>query len=221
MKEVLKKFWMHLTRIKLKKRMVFIDKNAHFNHATIFSRYNKVSEGAWVSSAKLGRYTYVGKNSYLWNTEIGSFCSIASNVRVEAVTHPTSGFISTSPVFFSLVKQCGKTFVKEQFFNEHKYINNRTCIIGNDVWIGNNVQIVGGVQIGDGAIVAMGAVVTKDVPPYAIVAGVPAKIIRYRFSDLEISKLLSFKWWEQSDEWLSENVEKFHNIKAFFDIIDI
>ena len=219
MKEILKKMWMFFMRVRLKKKKVFIDKDAHFNKETSFAGYNKVSKGAWLSSAKIGRYTYIGAESYLWNTEIGSFCSIASNVRVEPVTHPTIGFISTSPVFFSLIKQCGRSFVKKQLFNEQRLIDNRTCIIGNDVWIGNNVQIVGGVQIGNGAIVAMGAVVTKNVPPYAIVAGVPARVIRYRFTEEEIEELQSFRWWDKSDKWLEQHTDLFSNTERFFEFL--
>ena len=221
MNEFIKKIWMCVNRYRLRKKHVVIHKEAHFNQETTFAGYNRVAKGAWVSSAQLGRFTYVGADSYLWNAEIGSFCSLAANIRVEPVTHPTSGFISTSPAFFSTINQCGKTFAKRQSFKEQKYINNRSCIIGNDVWIGNNVQIVGGVRIGDGAIVAMGAVVTKDVPPYAIVAGVPAKIIRYRFSDREIEKLLALKWWDKPDEWLEQHVDAFNNPEKFFNIDEI
>ena len=88
-------------------------------------------------------------------------------------------------------------------------------IIGNDVWIGEGVTIKGGVRIGDGAIVAMNACVTKDVPPYAIVGGVPAKIIRYRFTDEQIKFLLDFQWWNKSLEWIEKHAEIFVDIETF------
>ena len=87
--------------------------------------------------------------------------------------------------------------------------------IGNDVWIGNNVIIKYGVKIGDGAILGAGAVVTKDVEPYSIVGGVPAKVIKYRFSPDEIKFLLAFKWWDKDLNWLKENKHKFQNIGEF------
>ncbi|MBR6646045.1 MAG: CatB-related O-acetyltransferase, partial [Clostridia bacterium] len=108
-------------------------------------------------------------------------------------------------------KQCGMTYVKENRFNEFT----ETTIIGNDVWIGHSALILEGVKIGDGAIVGAGAVVTKDVPPYSIVVGVPAKVIKYRFSENEIAKLSELKWWDQSVEWIKENVDKFCDIRNF------
>lgn len=221
MSKILKTIWMCVNRCVLKKKHVWVDKNAFFNQKTSFGGYNRIGFGSWVSSSEIGRYTYVGSNSNLSNAIIGSFCSIASNVSIETATHPTSGYISTSPVFFSLLKQCGATFAEKQYFNEHKTIEGWSCIIGNDVWICDNVKIVGGVRIGDGAIVAMGAVVTKDVPPYAIVGGVPAKVIRYRFSEEEIGKLLAQKWWNKPDKWLKQHVEDFNDSRDYFNLEEV
>ena len=87
--------------------------------------------------------------------------------------------------------------------------------IGNDVWIGLNATILDGVTIGDGAIVAAGAVVTKDVPPYAVVGGVPAKIIKYRFTESQIDFLLKFRWWEKDRKWIQQNYKRFQDIESF------
>ena len=94
---------------------------------------------------------------------------------------------------------------------------NKEVVIGNDVWIGGNVSILDGVVVGDGAIIAAGAVVTKDVPPYAVVGGVPAKVIKYRFNEQEIQALLHERWWDKDDSILLENIEKLRNPKLFFE----
>lgn len=93
--------------------------------------------------------------------------------------------------------------------------NKKEVIIGNDVWIGQSVLIKPGVVIGDGAIIGAGAVVTKNVAPYAIVVGVPAQIIKYRFSDEQIKKLLNIKWWDKDKEWIEEKAYLFSDVDAF------
>ena len=108
----------------------------------------------------------------------------------------------------------GTTFVDQKYFEEEE----KTVHIGNDVWIGSNVIVVDGVTIGDGAIIAAGAVVTKDVPPYAIFGGIPAKLIRYRFDEQKIDFMLKFKWWDKEEKWLRKNVKDFHNIDKFIHI---
>jgi len=94
-------------------------------------------------------------------------------------------------------------------------VDGLSAIIGNDVWIGQGVRLIEGVRIGDGAIVAAGAVVASDVPPYAIVGGVPARVIRYRFSKEEIDALLELRWWERDDEWFQSHAREFADIKRF------
>lgn len=144
--------------------------------------------------------------------DIGRFTSIGPEVVSPRGIHPyRAPYVATSPMFFSSNNITGRTFAREQTFNEWK----PPVTIGNDVWIGQRVLLTGGITIGDGAVIYAGAVVTKDVPPYAIVAGVPAKIIDYRYSQEVIAKLLKTKWWERPLDWIESNAPLFNNIDDF------
>lgn len=173
-----------------------------------FGEYNKIQNNVKLIDVSLGDFTYIANNSNIIKTTIGKFCSIGSNCQIVLGRHPSSTFISTHPAFFSISKKHLKTFVDKNKFVEYKSVE-----IGNDVWIGANVIILDGIKIGNGAIVATGSVVTKDVLPYSIVGGVPAKIIKYRFKESEITKLLKIKWWNWNIEKIKKNINLFENIK--------
>lgn len=161
-------------------------------------------------NAKIGDYTYLGSRCQVAFAEIGKFCSIAPEVYVGLGSHPLTPFVSTHPAFVLHRPEQGWSFADRDYHLEYA----PTCI-GNDVWLGLRAAIKDGVTIHDGAIVAAGAVVVDDVPPYAIVGGVPAKVIRYRFRREIIEFLLSLKWWDRSEEWLGENWKNFHDISEF------
>lgn len=170
--------------------------------SSIFEGANSIWSGSYFKG-KMGYGSYITTNCII-EGNIGRFCSIAADVKVTLGTHPTGGtYATTSPMFFSTRKQTGTTFAKKQLFDEML----PPISIGNDCWIGQRAFIVGGVTIGDGAVVLAGAVVTKDVPPYAIVGGVPAKILKYRYNEETIGFLLESKWWNMPIEWLKENSE--------------
>jgi acetyltransferase-like isoleucine patch superfamily enzyme len=180
-----------------------------------FEGKNKIYPRARVSGSFLGRGSYVGPQSQLPRCKIGRYCSIGPEVLVLGGTHPVDEKMSTHPCFYSLVKQAGFTYVKEQLYEEFLFCSpekNYYVEIGSDVWIGARVIILGGVRIGHGAMIAAGSVVTKDVPDYAIVGGVPAKQLRFRFSEKFRANLLKERWWERDENWILENIDRFSNL---------
>jgi len=147
-----------------------------------------------LSVTKLSAYSYIASNSSVMNATIGAFCSIGGEVMIGLPSHPLTG-ISTNPIFFSSLGQCGQVWVTDEANAEAKQEEMLPVSIGSDVWIGSRVMIKGGVKIGVGAVIGAGAVVVNDIPPYAVVGGVPAKVIRYRFTEPIIEKLLTSEWW--------------------------
>lgn len=156
----------------------------------------------------VGAFTFINDNVHIRFVEsMGRFCSIAPDVRIGMPNHPIES-ITTSDVLYDENKWGGMMtdFEYDDFMNCRKNVakktSNELSRIGNDVWIGQGAYVLKGVKIGDGAVVAAGAVVTKDVAPYTVVGGVPAKEIKKRFSDEIIDKLLELKWWEYGPDIL-------------------
>jgi len=151
-----------------------------------------------LGEVSVGSYSYIADRSSVGHTSIGRFCSIGPHFLCGYGEHPAH-FVTTSPVFYSTSGQCGTSFVENNSFVEKKEVR-----IGHDVWIGARVFVRDGVKIGNGAILAAGAVVGKDVPEYSIVGGVPAQVLRLRFAEPVIARLLEVKWWEWEEERLRE-----------------
>lgn len=165
-----------------------------------------------IIESSIDSYTYISFNCRINNTTIGKFCSIGPNFISGWGIHPLNG-ISTSPMFYSTANQNGFSLSTTDKIIERKEIK-----IGNDVFVGMNVILLDGVSIGDGAVLAAGTVITKDVPPFAVVAGVPGKVIKYRFDKNTIDKLLQIKWWNFHDEELKDVEKYFFNIEEFLKI---
>lgn len=183
----------------------YVSPLAKWDARTSFTKKSGIRHGAKLFNVKMGDYSSVGINSQVSNAVVGRFTVIARDVYVSVGAHPTNYLTAHSIFYKNDPWGFHPEWVKETDFNEYPI-----CHIGNDVWIGTRAIIMDGVNIGDGAIVAAGAVVTKDVPPFAVVGGIPAKVIKYRFSQEIIDRLLEVKWWDLPDEKISEIVELFH-----------
>lgn len=168
--------------------------NSQINEEVSIADYNLLAYSS------IGRYTYTGEFSHITSSSIGSFCSLSWNVSIGPGVHDYNK-ITTHP--FLAVKRFG--LVDEPVYNQYS----GQCNIDNDVWIGCNSVIMRGVSVGNGAIVGANSVVTKDVPPYAIVVGSPAKIIKYRFEPAIIEALLELEWWNLPVSIISENTQLF------------
>lgn len=173
--------------------------------------YNKIHDYT-VFGGVLGKYSYIGDHSHVI-AKVGRFCSIGPHVRTITSSHPTD-YISTSPCFYSVNKQSGISFVNETVFQE-KPGENEWIEIGNDVFIGDSVLLMRGVKVGNGAIIGAGSVVTKDVKPYSIVVGNPAREIKKRFDLEDIEMLENSKWWNHPEEWYYLHARFMTNINAF------
>ena len=167
-----------------------------------------ISTGVRFYGSRIGKYSYFGKGCYIADTEIGNFTSISTDCYIGGASHPTD-WVSTSPVFHNRENILKKNFARHDFQAFTK------TTIGSDVWIGNRAMIRAGVTIGDGAVIGMGAVVTKDVGPYEIWAGVPARLIKKRFDEETIARLLRSRWWDYSDERLTQAAGSFNDVEKF------
>lgn len=193
---------------------------AKIGENVVFEGKNSIGAGTVLFNTYLGYGSYVCDESNVSNCKIGRFCSVSNNVLRASGKHPID-FVTTHPAFYSKEHPCGLSYVGTDKFKETVYLEKAYQVqIGNDVWIGTGAILLDGVTIGNGAIVAAGAVVNKDVPPYAVVGGVPAKIIKYRFSEEIVKKLEESRWWEKEESWLLKNAEKFSNIEIFLKSVE-
>lgn len=172
---------------------------------------NYIGKNTVLKNCSLGFGSYVNNGGDLTDTDIGRYTSIGADVKTVIGKHPTKDLVAMHPAFTSPDDTVGFSYAKTKVFEE----SCERTRIGNDVWIGNGVLIMGGVKIADGSVIGAGSVVTKDTEPYSISAGIPAKVLRYRFDPETISRLTSVGWWDKGEDWIRENIERFQNAEEF------
>tara|TARA_B110001452_G_scaffold267650_1_gene278864 strand:+ start:10147 stop:10791 length:645 start_codon:yes stop_codon:yes gene_type:complete len=177
-------------------------------------RTSKVESGCNLIDVFMDKHTFCGYDCEIMNCEIGSYVSIASGVVIGGGMHPLD-WVAMSPVFYE-----GRDSVKKKF-SEFKREESKRVIIGHDVWIGQNALIKQGISIGTGSVIGMGSVVTKDVLPYSIVAGNPARLIRMRFDSETINSLIKSEWWNLEENLLVKVAENIKDPAAFLESIKI
>lgn len=222
MKSIIKKIANKIKQIvyyrKLKRNNIVIEYNANVDKNTIFEGSNSVAGKSLIQDCSIGIGTYIQYGCNLQKCNIGRWCSIAPEVKIITGNHPTQKIVTTHPAFYSNKTHANMHFENCVEFEDYSYVDSEKkwfCEIGNDVWIGERALILNGIKIGNGAIIGAGAIVTRDIPPYAVAVGVPAKVIKYRFTNDQIKKLEIIKWWENDMEWLKKNSQLFSNIDDF------
>lgn len=166
-----------------------------------FGKYVTVFEYTQVYAATIGDYSYIQRYGRIFHVTLGKFCSIAAHVTIAPGMHDYTR-VSTHPSFYSATTAIPRVFVRE-----NKLTVSKPVVIGHDVWIGEKAIILDGVTIGNGAVIAAGAVVTKDVAPYEIVGGVPARHLKFRFDEDTIRKIEQSQWWDWDEEKLAASVD--------------
>lgn len=197
-------YWIVLSKLKdIKIESINVNRKTQFGKGVTIRKNVLVGK-----NVTIGDYSYIsGPYTVVEETNIGKFSSIALGVKIGLSEHNYS-YVSTHPFLYSK---------KYKFLNEDKKKVSKITSIGNDVWIGAGAIIKKGINIGDGAVIGAGSIVTKDVEPYSIVCGNPAKIIKYRFSKNEINRLKKIKWWEFDKDYIMKNINYFYKINIFLD----
>lgn len=182
-------------------------------------RFCEVKERVLMRSSALGDYSYVERHSELIYTQTGRFCAIAADVRLNALNHPIERVSQHKFTYRANEYFVGKKL--DHGFREQRMDGGRV-VLGHDVWIGHGAIVLPGVTVGTGAVVGAGSVVTRDVEPYAIVAGTPARFVRWRFEPETAQRLQQLAWWNWSHDQLADAVDDMARMEvaAFLDKYD-
>ncbi len=180
-------------------------------HNVQLGRYTQIKAHSELEETRMGDYSYCAGYNQIYAADIGNFCSIATFVRINPGNHPC--YTRAAQHHFTYRRSLfGFGEDDEAFFEDRRA---RVVTIGHDVWLGHNVTVMPGVTIGNGAAVGSGSVVTRDVEPYSVVVGAPARKIRMRFSDDIIRQIESTRWWEWDHDTIRERLGDFNDIAGF------
>lgn len=188
---------------------------AFWDNTTDFTCLTFIGRKVKLLKCKVGCYSRIRQNCEIAYADIGNFSAIGRNVIISPGAHPTN-FLTPNSIFYK--HDWG--WHDNDWCKDIGFSWERRVTIGSDVWIGMNCIVMDGVKIGDGAIIAAGAIVTKDIPPFAIAGGIPAKVIKYRFPQEMINRLLEIKWWNMSDEEITKCIDLFHTPNPTIENLD-
>ena len=203
--------------IELKSGSIMKQKS-YINKGTSLEGGNFIGQRTYLTNTRFGFGSMASDDCRLINTRVGRYSSIGPMTRVIIGKHPLGKHVSTHQSLYSDRSVTGFSYVTGSTFEEVSYIDPGEGIqieIGSDVWIGGSVSILEGVTIGDGAVIGAGSLVLKDVEPYAVYAGVPAKKIKMRFDEEKAARLLELKWWDKGEDWIRENIDSFADVDVF------
>lgn len=197
--------------------------SATYDTNTEFGGHNYLGVNARIHHSKIGYASYLSNDVELGYVCIGKYTCIGPGVTVIRGQHPARKFVSMHPAFYSVNNAVTDLhYVEEQRFEEYRYVESEYAVkIGSDVWIGKNAMLMEGITIGDGVIIAAGATVTKDIPSFSIVGGVPAKKIRDRFTKEQREYLNHLKWWDKEEEWIRSKAEYFNDINCLMENVPL
>jgi acetyltransferase-like isoleucine patch superfamily enzyme len=175
-----------------------------------FGRNCRINGRVQIIDSSLGDWSYVETDARLMGATVGRFSAIGPTAQVGLPGHPVAPNVAMHPAFYQ--HRPGWNY---DLLDADRYDDLQPTVIGNDVWVGAGALLFGGVHVGDGAVIGAGAVVTKDVPAYAVVAGSPARVLRFRFDEETIEWLLELRWWDRTEDWLRRHAGSMHDIDTF------
>ncbi len=210
---ILYRFWLYpWVRAVREIKTGSIMKQRSYLKRTTIEGSNYIGKNAVLKDCTVGYGSYVQNGCDMTGVDIGKYTCIGSNVKTIIGSHPTERLVALHPAFNDPENKLGFSYARKKTYEDGCA---KRTVIGSDVWLGNDVRVMGGVTIGDGAVVGAGAIVTKDLPPYSINVGIPAKTVKYRFTGEQIEKLLKDEWWDKDEQWIKDNIDRFADVEGF------